>query len=63
VIAGLGAGATESAGEFVANPVYLQQINAVAPVNWHDKNFELVLEVPMVDGKSGHAKIVASEFW
>ena len=63
VIAGLGAGATESAGEFVSNPDYLQQINTVAPDNWRNKNFELVLEVPMVDGKSGHAKIVASEFW
>jgi hypothetical protein len=63
VIAGLGAGATESAGEFVSNPDYLQQINGVAPANWRNKNFELVLEVPMVDGKSGHAKIVASEFW
>ena len=63
VIAGLGAGATESAGEFVSNPGYLQQISTVAPVNWRSKNFELVLEVPMVDGKSGHAHIVASEFW
>lgn len=63
VIAGLGAGATESAGEFVSNPDYLQQIGLVAPSNWRDKNFELVLEVPMVDGKSGHAHIVASEFW
>jgi hypothetical protein len=63
VIAGLGAGATESAGEFVTNPGYLQQISAIAPRNWRNKNFELVLEVPMVDGKSGHAHIVASEFW
>ena len=56
VIAGLGAGATESAGEFVSNPDYLQQISGVAPANWRTKNFELVLEVPMVDGKSGHAQ-------
>jgi hypothetical protein len=63
VIAGLGAGATESAGEFVSTPDYLQQINPVAPANWRNKNMELVLEVPMVDGKSGHARIVASEFW
>ena len=63
VIAGLGAGATESAGEFVSTPDYLQQIDAIAPANWRNKNLELVLEVPMVDGKSGHARIVASEFW
>lgn len=63
VIAGLGAAATESAGEFASSPEYLQQINAVAPENWRNKNLELVLEVPMVDGKSGHAKIIASEFW
>ncbi len=63
VIAGLGAGATESAGEFVSTPEYLEQISAAAPAKWANKNFELVLEVPVVDGKSGHAHIVASEFW
>jgi hypothetical protein len=63
VIAGLGASATESAGEFVSSPEYLQQINSVAPASWRDKNLELVLEVPIVDGKASHAHIVASEFW
>jgi hypothetical protein len=63
VVAGLGAGATESAGEFVSTPEYLEQISAVAPANWRNKNLELVLEVPVVDGKSGHGHIVASEFW
>lgn len=63
VVAGLGAGATESAGEFVSSPEYLEQISAVAPPNWRNRNLELVLEVPVVDGKAGHAHIVASEFW
>ena len=63
VVAGLGAAATESAGEFASTPEYLRQISAIAPKDWRNKNFELVLEVPMVDGKSGHARIVASEFW
>jgi hypothetical protein len=63
VIAGLGASATESAGEFLSSPEYLQQINSIAPPGWRDKNLELVLEVPIVDGKASHAHIVASEFW
>lgn len=63
VIAGLGAGATESAGEFVSSPEYLKQVSRAAPANWRSKNLELVLEVPMVDGKSGHAHIVAADFW
>jgi hypothetical protein len=63
VVAGLGAAATESAGEFVSTPDYLEQISAVAPSNWRSKNLELVLEVPVIDGKSGHAHIVAAEFW
>jgi hypothetical protein len=63
VVAGLGPGGTESAGEFVSTPEYLKQISAVAPANWRDKNLELVLEVPVVDGKVGHAHIVASDFW
>jgi hypothetical protein len=63
VVAGLGPGGTESAAEFVSTPEYLQQISAVAPANWRDKNLELVLEVPVVDGKAGHAHVVASDFW
>ena len=63
VIAGLGASATESAGEFVSSPEYLQQIDSVAPASWRNKNLELVLEVPIVDGRASHAHIVASEFW
>jgi hypothetical protein len=63
VIAGLGSSATESAGEFLSSPEYLQQINTVAPASWRNKNLELVLEVPIVDGKASHAHIVASEFW
>jgi hypothetical protein len=63
IVAGLGAGATESAGEFVSSPEYLRQVSAVAPPNWRGKNLELVLEVPMVDGKAGHARIVAADFW
>jgi hypothetical protein len=63
VIAGLGASATESAGEFLSSPEYLQQINSVAPTSWRNKNLELVLEVPIVDGQASHAHIVASEFW
>jgi hypothetical protein len=63
VIAGLGAAATESAGEFVSTPEYLEQIRAIAPANWRKKNLELVLEIPMVDGKPGHAHVLTSEFW
>ncbi len=63
VVAGLGPSATESAGEFVASDEYLQQINAQAHGAWRDRNLELVLEVPVVDGKAGHAHIVASDFW
>jgi hypothetical protein len=63
IVAGLGPGATESAGEFVSTQEYLQQINAISPSSWRKKNLELVLEVPIVDGKAGHGRIVASEFW
>ena len=63
VVAGLGAAATESAGEFVCTPEYLEQIRNIAPGNWRNRNLELVLEVPVVDGKPGHAHVIASEFW
>lgn len=63
VVAGLGPSATESAGEFVASGEYLKQISAQTQGGWRERNLELVLEVPVIDGKAGHAHIVASDFW
>jgi hypothetical protein len=63
VIAGLGAGATESASKFVSSAAYMNQIARSAPAHWRNMNMEAVLETEVIGGRSGHARIVATEFW
>ena len=52
-----------AAGEFLTDPDQFRRIQAVAPKDWQQKNFELVLSADVIRGKSGHPNIVASHFW
>jgi hypothetical protein len=61
--AGLSAFGTLAAGEFLTTPEEFRKIEAVAPKNWRQKNFELVLATDVIRGKSGHPSIVAAHFW
>jgi hypothetical protein len=63
VLAGIGPNGTESAGEFATSDAGLAQIDKVAPRDWRRKNFEIVLKVEVIGGKTGEAKIIASQFW
>jgi hypothetical protein len=63
IVAGMGANATEGAAEFMTTPEYLQQLDHLAPKNWNDMNMEAVLEVEVIDGKAGHPRVVAADFW
>jgi hypothetical protein len=61
--AGLSVFGTLAAGEFLTDPDQFHRIQAVAPKDWQQKNFELVLSADVIRGKSGHPNIVASHFW
>ena len=61
--AGLSAFGTLAAGEFLTRPEEFRKIQAVAPKDWPQKNFELVLSTDVIRGKSGHPNIVAAHFW
>ena len=63
VIAGLGAGGTESASKFINSPTYLKELTAHAPKNWAKMNMEAVLETEVIGGRTGHTHIIATEFW
>jgi len=61
--AGLSVFGTLAAGEFLTDPDQFRRIQGVAPKDWQQKNFELVLSADVIRGKSGHPNIVASHFW
>jgi hypothetical protein len=63
VVAGLGAGATESASKFVNSSAFMNQLAATAPRNWRNMNMEAVLETEVIGGRTGHTRVIATEFW
>jgi hypothetical protein len=63
VVAGLGAGGTESASKFINSATYMKELTARAPQNWSRMNMEAVLETEVIGGRTGHTHIIATEFW
>ncbi|HZP07001.1 MAG TPA: hypothetical protein VFB43_19030 [Terracidiphilus sp.] len=63
VVAGLGAGGTESASKFINSSTYMKELTAYAPREWSKMNMEAVLETEVIGGRTGHTHIVATEFW
>lgn len=62
VVAGLSSNGTEAAGEFLVSPEALADLERQAH-NSLDKNFEAVLKVEVLGGKTGKVTVVASQFW
>ncbi len=63
IVAGVGATGTTSASEFVTSERMLDDLNKLAPGKAKHENVELVLAMPVIDGRSGAPHIVASQFW
>lgn len=63
IVAGLGAGATESASKFINSSAFMNQLAATAPHNWRNMNMEAVLETEVIGGRTGHTRVIATEFW
>jgi hypothetical protein len=60
---GLAKFGTEAAGEFLTNPVYMEQIPKQAPKGWERRNIQLVIRANVVGRSSGPPQIVAAHFW
>jgi hypothetical protein len=63
VVAGLGAGGTESASKFINSSAYMNELAAHAPRDWRDLNMEAVLETEVIWGRTGHTHVIATEIW
>jgi len=63
VAAGISEEGTESAGEILYNPVYLNLLLKNAPANWEQMNMEAVIQTQVIEGHPGPPQVEAVEFW
>jgi len=62
-LAGLGTAGTQTAGEFVSTPKYLEEGLRSAPTDWYKMNMQIVLLTTVTDSIPGPPHVVASYFW
>ncbi len=63
IAAGISEEGTESAGEILFNPVYLDSLLKKAPPNWEHMNMEAVIETQVIDGHQGPPRVLTVESW
>jgi hypothetical protein len=63
IVAGLGIFGTIAAGEFVANPHYMDEVARKGPAHWEQRNMELVITTKVINGHSGPPRLLAAAFW
>ena len=63
IAAGISEEGTESAGEILYNPVYLDSLLKKAPPNWEHMNMEAVIETQVIDGHQGPPHVLTVESW
>lgn len=54
---------TRAAGEFLTNPMHLEQFARQAPTDWQTKNLQIVFSVKIIDNTPGPPTILATHFW
>lgn len=60
---GLAKFGTEAAGEFLTNPIYMEQIPKQGPKDWDRRNIQLVIRSTVIGRSSGPPQIIAAHFW
>jgi hypothetical protein len=63
VVAGIGPYGTEAAGEFVQSPQHLAELATKLPLDWENKNLEVVLKANIIGGKAGPPILVTTYTW
>lgn len=52
-----------AAGEFVSRPDLLSTFVHQTPVGWQRKNFQIVVEVDLINGSAGQPHVLETYFW
>ncbi len=63
IAAGITHFGTMAAGELLSNPAYFSEVVQQLPRGWQKKNLQIVLRVPVVQGASGHPRVLATQVW
>ncbi len=63
IAAGITQFGTAGAGEFLSNPEYLAEAVSRLPRDWHRRNVQIVLSVPVVHGSTGRPRVLATHVW
>jgi hypothetical protein len=63
IVAGLSRWGTIAAGEFLTNPIYLEELARRAPANWRRKNLQAIIATTVINDQPGPPRILATEFW
>ena len=63
IAAGITSSGTQSAGEFVSNPDFLEKGLRSVPADWQKKNMELVLQTTVTDSTAGPPQVIAAYYW
>jgi hypothetical protein len=63
VAAGITHFGTAGAGEFLSNPQYFGEAVPQLPRDWTRRNLQIVLRIPVVQGASGHPRVLATHVW
>jgi hypothetical protein len=54
---------TKGAGDFLTKEQYMEAFAAQAPRGWERRNLEIVFATPVIDGKAGPPRILATHLW
>jgi len=60
-IGGLGLHASQAAGEFVTNPVYMNSLSS--SLRDQNRNVQIVLKINVIKGEAGPPQIIATYYW
>jgi hypothetical protein len=63
VAAGITHFGTAGAGEFLSNPQDLAEAVPQLPHDWLQRNTQIVLRIPVVQGAAGHPQVLATNVW
>ena len=63
LVGGLSALGTQSIGEFATDERSMQSLEDMMPSGKSFRNVEAVMETEVIDGKPGHSRVVAVDFW
>lgn len=62
-VAGVGAGGTQAASEFISTPKYFEEGLKMLPADWNHKNLQFVIETNEIDSVPSSPHAVAAYSW